>query len=72
MSFWTDTRGGRLRVRKGSVPRHSTRSTEVVVETLDVVLPEVVAVLDLDEDEIDFTGVVDPVGGTRRDVDCLA
>ena len=52
-----------------SAPGHPT---EVVLEALDVVLAEVLPVLDLDEDELGLTDVLDPVGGTPRDVDRLA
>jgi hypothetical protein len=41
----------------------------IVVQADDVVLSEVVAVLDFDEDQVVFTGVVDAVGYPDRHVD---
>ncbi len=50
----------------GSLDR---RPSEVVLQADDVVLTEVVAVLDLDEDQVLATRVLDPVCGAEGDVD---
>src|ERR1700761_7786008 len=50
----------------------TSRAAVVVVETDDVVLAEVVALLDLDEHQRPGPGVADPVGHSDRDVDRVA
>src|SRR5258708_5507537 len=66
-------RGLRGKSTRSSVPG-SGRSgpSVVVVEAHDVVLAEVVALLDLDEDQRAVARVGDPVGGAQGDVDGLA
>ena len=56
---------GRRKATRTSV----LRARVDVLETHDVVLAEVLPVLDLDEDEVDVTGVGDPVGNPDWDVD---
>jgi len=57
-------------VPQGSSER-SARSAEVVLEALDVVLPEGVAVLHFDEHELVLAGFGDAVGRSPGDVDGL-
>jgi len=47
-----------------------THSTEVVVESVNIVLAEVLAVLHFDEYEVSVASVLDPVRHLRRHVDC--
>lgn len=50
----------------------SAGSSEVVFQTLDVILAEIVAALHLDEHEVGVTGVADPMSTTHRNVERVA